>query len=155
MEYVPSPPPLPISQKCLRQTTNVTIRQSLKNRASSLVWARHQSHKCQIMVVVDGGRWKLAVLSSNVTQKGRGASGSSVDPPPDYLAIFHWRPTDHWVFSGLVGPNRSQPYALSAPHYHLAALELQTWQLAAGSRNAAGDTAGSDAASRQMKRAGS
>ena len=40
-----------------------------------------------------------------------------------------WRPSDHWVSSGFVGPNRSQPYALSAPHYYLSALELHTWQL--------------------------
>ena len=63
-------------------------------------------------------------------KKKNGASGSSVDPPPDSLAILtFWRPSDHWVSSGFVGPNRSQPYALSAPHYYLSALELQTWQL--------------------------
>ena len=59
--------------------------------------------------------------------------------------------------SGLIGCNRSQPYALSAPHYYLVGICWSfnrgpgSWHLA--SRNAAGDTAGNDAASRQMKRA--
>ena len=99
----PPPPPLPffLPNLCLRQTRNVTIRQSLKKHASSLGGALHRSHDCRIMVVVDGDRWKLATSSSNVTHtkmrlKKEGASGSSVDPPPGRSRYFNTgEPSDH------------------------------------------------------------
>ena len=101
---LPFPPPqLPffLPKLCLRQTRNVTIRQSLNKHTSSLVGALHRSHDCRIMVVVDGDRWKLATSSSNVTHtkmrlKRQGASGSSVDPPPGRSRYFNTgEPSDH------------------------------------------------------------
>ena len=154
LAYLPPPPPSFLHS---RRTINVTVRQSLKKRASSLVWALHQSHEIPNKTMVVGGdRWVLSSKMSHTEEKKKkkkGASGSSVDPPPDSLAILtFWRPSDHWVSSGFVGPNRSQPYALSAPHYYLLPLNGRPGSC---SRNAAGDNAGSDAASRQIKRAGS
>lgn len=84
------------------------------------------------IVVVDGDRWELGCIVIKMSHKKRGL-GSCVwfiGRSTPGLSRYIDTPSDHWVSSGLIGPNRSQPYALSAPHFFFLPLNCRPgrWQ---------------------------